>query len=102
MLRDDDGDEHAKALEVFQDVEEGPAAESEGDPFEDPLEAPEWCRPNMLNALSSNRPGIGPLSVNSDFHGGEFTGGGSKLKATGKALSTESYIVVEAAKEDAA
>lgn len=95
---EDDGNEHAKAFEIFKNVEKGPPAQRKGDPCENPLERPEWCCPNMLYALPAHRPRIGLLSVNSHFHRGEFTVASLKLKASGKAVGVAGNFIPKACK----
>jgi hypothetical protein len=56
---EDDGNENREAAEVFEDFEEIPAAEHEGDPLPAPVEGDEGDEPAMAKMTSPESPWSG-------------------------------------------
>src|SRR5262249_55792414 len=66
---ENDGNQHAEAPQILEDLEKRPVAENVSKPFPAPLKGPERNAPRMLDALPANGPGKRPLSINPQSHG---------------------------------
>ena len=53
---ENDGNQHAEAAQILQDLEQRPVAENVTEPFPAPLKGPERNAPRMLDALPANGP----------------------------------------------